>query len=167
MIGRTAGKVSVGVYIGGGESVDVILLKKVPSLGERGATVKVKPGYARNYLFPKKLALPATESKLRVFREEERVLEKRDQLAMQSARTKASKLTDTSCTIPVQVGEEDKLYGSVTAADISKILNDQGFKIDKKQVLLDEPIKQLGVYTIEIKLHREVNAPIKVWVVKE
>lgn len=147
--------------------MEVILLEKVPSLGDRGEKVKVKRGYARNYLFPKKLALPATEPNLRVFREEERVLAKSDELAIKAARTQASKLTDTSCTIPVQVGEEDKLYGSVTAADISKVLNDQGFKIDKKQVLLEEPIKQLGVYTIDVKLHREVNAPVKVWVVKE
>lgn len=147
--------------------MEVILLEKVPSLGERGEKVKVKPGYARNYLFPQKLALPATEPNMRVFHEEERILEKRDELAMQSARAVAEKLTDTSCTIPVQVGEEDKLYGSVTAADVAKVLGDQGFKIDKKQVLLEEPIKQLGVYTIDVKLHREVNAPVKVWVVKE
>lgn len=147
--------------------MEVILLAKVPSLGERGATVKVKPGYARNYLFPKQLALPATASNRRVFHEEERVLEKRDELAKHAARTRAEKMTDTSCTIPVQVGEEDKLYGSVTAADISKALQSQGFEVDKKQVLLDEPIKQLGVYTIDIKLHREVSAPVKVWVVKE
>ena len=147
--------------------MEVILLEKVPSLGDRGAKVRVKPGYARNFLFPHKLALPATEANLRVFREEERVMVKRDELAMQSARALAAKITDTSCTIPVQVGEEDRLYGSVTAADVAKVLNEQGFKIDKRQVLLDEPIKQLGVYTIEIKLHREVNAPVKVWVVKE
>lgn len=147
--------------------MEVILLEKVPSLGERGAKVKVKPGYARNFLFPQKLALPATEANMRVFREEERILEKRDELAMQSARVLATKLTDTSCTIPVQVGEEDKLYGSVTAGDVAKVLRDQGFKIEKKQVLLQEPIKQLGVYTIDVKLHREVNAPVKVWVVKE
>jgi large subunit ribosomal protein L9 len=147
--------------------VEVILLDTVPNLGDRGATVKVKRGYARNYLFPRKLALPATESNTRVFREHERVLEKRDQLAMTSARGHAKKLTDVSCTIPVQVGEEDKLYGSVTAVDITKSLQDQGYRIDKKQVVLEEPIKQLGVYTVDIKLHREVSAPIKVWVVKE
>jgi large subunit ribosomal protein L9 len=147
--------------------VEVILLDTVPNLGDRGATVKVKRGYARNYLFPRKLALPATESNTRVFREHERVLEKRDQLAMSSARVHANKLTDVSCTIPVQVGEEDKLYGSVTAVDIAKSLQDQGHKVEKKQVVLEEPIKQLGVYTVDIKLHREVSAPIKVWVVKE
>jgi large subunit ribosomal protein L9 len=147
--------------------VDVILLESVSKLGERGATVKVKAGYARNYLFPRGLALPASDANARVFKERERVLEKRDQLAMESARTRARKLADVSCTIPVQVGEEDKLYGSVTAVDIARSLENQGHNVDKKQIALDEPIKQLGVYTVDVKLHREVSAPIKVWVVKE
>jgi len=147
--------------------VEVILLNTVPSLGERGETVKVKPGYARNFLFPRKLALPAVEPNRRVFKEEEKVLAKRDEQAKSSATHTAGKLTDVSCTIPVQVGEEDRLYGSVTANDIAKVLKDQGFAIEKKQVVLEEPIKQLGVYTIDVKLHRDISAPIKVWVVKE
>jgi large subunit ribosomal protein L9 len=147
--------------------VEVILLNTVPSLGERGEIVRVKPGYARNYLFPRKLALPASDASRRVFKEEERVLAKRDELAKGTAQRAAEKLADVSCTIPVQVGEEDKLYGSVTANDISKVLKDQGFDIDRKQVELDEPIKQLGVYTVNVRLHREIGAPIKVWVVKE
>jgi large subunit ribosomal protein L9 len=147
--------------------VEVILLDTVPTLGNRGDTVKVKAGYARNYLFPRKLALPATEPNSRVFREEEIVLAKRDEQARHGAQKSAEKMVDVSCTIPVQVGEEDKLYGSVTNNDIAKVLKDQGYDIDKKQVLLEEPIKQLGVYTIDIRLHREVDAPIKVWVVKE
>lgn len=147
--------------------MEVILLDMVPSLGNRGDTVKVKSGYARNYLFPRKLALPASEGNRRVFKEEERVLAKRDELAKNSAQKTSTKLSDVSCTIPVQVGEEDKLYGSVTSNDIAKVLKDQGFEVDKKQILLEEPIKQLGVYTIDVLLHREVSAPIKVWVVKE
>jgi large subunit ribosomal protein L9 len=147
--------------------VEVILLNTVPSLGQRGETVKVKPGFARNYLFPRKLALPVSEGNQRVFKEEEKVLAKRDEQARNVAQGAATKLTDVSCTIPVQVGDEDRLYGSVTANDIAKVLKDQGFDIDKKQIELDEPIKQLGVYTIDVKLHREVSAPIKVWVVKE
>jgi len=147
--------------------VEVILLDSVPNLGDRGATVKVKPGYARNYLFPRKLALLASEANTRVFKERERVLVKRDETAKVAAREMAAKLTDVSCTIAVQVGEEDKLYGSVTTADIAKALADQKHDFDKKQIMLEEPIKQLGVYTVDLRLHREVAAPIKVWVVKE
>ena len=147
--------------------MDVILLEAIAKLGERGATVKVKPGYARNFLFPRNLALPASTANSRVFKERERVLEKRDELAKVNAQHLASKMNDVSCTINVQVGDEDQLYGSVSTADIAKSLVVQGHKIDRKQVLLDEPIKQLGVYTVEIRLHQQVTAPIKVWVVKE
>jgi large subunit ribosomal protein L9 len=147
--------------------VEVILLESIPNLGDRGATVKVKPGYARNFLFPRRLALPASEGNTRVFHEHARVLEKRDHAAMEGARAQAGKLSDASCTITVQVGEDDKLYGSVTAVDIARSLADQGHELEKKQILLDEPIKQLGVYTVDVRLHREVSVPIKVWVVKE
>jgi large subunit ribosomal protein L9 len=147
--------------------MEVILLDSIPKLGERGTTVKVKPGYARNYLFPRQLALPASEANRRVFKESQRVVEKRDQQARGTAEQAAAKYSEVSCTIPVQVGEEDKLYGSVTTADIAKSLADQGHEVERKQIQLDEPIKELGVYTVDIKLHREVFAPIKVWVVKE
>ena len=147
--------------------MEVILLDSIPKLGERGTTVKVKPGYARNYLFPRQLALPASVANRRVFQEDQRVADKRDQQARATAEQSAAKYSDVSCTIPVQVGEEDKLYGSVTTADIAKSLADQGHEVDRKQIQLDEPIKELGVYTVDIRLHREVSAPIKVWVVKE
>ena len=147
--------------------MEVILLKPVPPLGTRGDTVKVKPGYARNFLFPRNLAIPANESNLRVFEEAERVLKRRDLNDMRVAKEKAAKLIDVSCTITVQVGEEDKLYGSVTTADIAKELAGQGFEFDKRQILLEEPIRQIGVYNVDVKLHREVRVPIKVWVVKQ
>jgi large subunit ribosomal protein L9 len=147
--------------------MEVILLKTLSPLGTRGDTVRVKPGYARNYLFPRHLAIPATASNKKVFDEQEKTLQRRDVAEMRAAREKAQKLAAVSCTITVQVGEEDKLYGSVTAADIAGELGKQGFELDKKTILLDEPIKKIGVYTIDIKLHREVTVPIKVWVVKE
>jgi large subunit ribosomal protein L9 len=147
--------------------VEVILLDTVPKLGNRGETVRVKPGYARNYLFPRRLALPASEGNQRVFREEEKVLMKRDERARGAALKRAGSMSDVSCTIPVQVGEEDKLYGSVTAVDIYKALKNQGVELERNQIVLEEPIKKLGVYTVDIKLHREVTAPVKVWVVKE
>jgi large subunit ribosomal protein L9 len=147
--------------------VEIILLETLAPLGSRGDTVKVKPGYARNYLFPRGIAIPAGEANKRVFTEGEKVRERRDATEMRGAREKAEKLSDVSCTITVQVGDEDKLYGSVTSQDIAKELANQGFEIDKKMILLEEPIKKIGVYNVDLKLHREVNVPIKVWVVKQ
>ena len=147
--------------------MDIILLDAVDKLGSRGQVVKVKPGFARNFLFPRKLALPASEANRRVFQENERTLIKRDLVAMEAARALAAKFVDVSCTIAVQVGEEEKLYGSVTTLDIARKLREQGHEVDRRQIMLDEPIKQIGVFTVDLKLHREVSVPIKVWVVKE
>ena len=147
--------------------MEIILLESVPPLGGRGDTVRVKAGYARNYLLPRKLAVLATDPNRRKLAEEEKVHKRRDILAMKTAKGKMAKMADMSCTITVHVGEDDKLYGSVTSADIAKELNAQGLDVDKKQVLLEEPIKKIGVYTVDIKLHREVDVPIKVWVVKQ
>ena len=138
--------------------MEVILLESVNAL--------VKPGYARNFLFPRRLALPATESNRRVFQERRRLLEKRDRQARESAQALAARLESASVTIGVQVGEEDRLYGSVGTADVARALAEQGFEIDRRQILLEEPIRQLGVYTVDVRLHREVSAPVKVWVVK-
>ena len=147
--------------------MDIILLDAVDKLGNRGQVVKVKPGFARNFLFPRNLALPATDANRRVFQENERTLIKRDMVAMEAARALAAKFADVSVTIAVQVGEEEKLYGSVTTLDITRKLREQGHEVDRRQIMLDEPIKQIGVFTVDLKLHREVSVPIKVWVVKE
>ncbi len=147
--------------------MEVILLDTVNKLGNRGEMVKVKPGYARNYLFPRKLALPATEGNRRVFQENERMLVRRDMQEMESARAKAAKLAGAACTLTVQVGEEDKMYGSVTNLDIFRSLEEQGYELDRRQILLDEPIKHLGEFTVNVRLHREVLVPIKVSVVKQ
>jgi large subunit ribosomal protein L9 len=147
--------------------VEVILLETVPPLGGRGDTVKVKSGYARNYLLPRKLAVIANESNRRILEEKERVVKRADRRELEEAKKRAIKMADLSCTIPVQVGEEDKLYGSVTAVEIANSLSSQGVEVDRKQIMLEEPIRKLGVYTVELKLHREVGIPVKVWVVKE
>jgi large subunit ribosomal protein L9 len=147
--------------------MEVILLDSVHKLGDRGQTVKVKPGFARNYLFPRRLALPATEGNKKVFQENERHLIKRDIEAASSARERAAKLGDLSVSISVQVGDEDKMYGSVTSLDIVRKLKEQGHEFDRREVMLDEPIKQLGEYTIDLRLHRDVTAPVRVQVVKE
>ncbi|HKW15861.1 MAG TPA: 50S ribosomal protein L9 [Candidatus Krumholzibacteria bacterium] len=147
--------------------MEVILLDSVLKLGNRGQTVKVKPGYARNYLFPRNLALPATEGNKKVFQENERHLIKRDIEAAAAARERAAKLGELNVSIAVQVGDEDKMYGSVTNLDIVRKLKEQGHEIDRREVLLDEPIKALGEYTIDLRLHRDVTTPVKVRVVKE
>jgi large subunit ribosomal protein L9 len=147
--------------------VEVILLESIHKLGDRGQAVKVKPGYARNYLFPRKLALPATQANRRVFQENERVLIKKDIAAVESARARAAKFVDVAVNIAVQVGEEDKLYGSVTALDIARKLKEQGHEVERREIELAEPIRQIGVYNVDLRFHREVSVPIKVWVVKE
>lgn len=147
--------------------MEVILLDSVDKLGSRGQTVKVKSGFARNFLFPRKLALPATEGNKKVFQENERHIIKRDIEAAGAARARAAKLGELSVSITVQVGEEDKMYGSVTSLDIVRKLAEQGHEIDRREVLMDEPIKQLGVYTIDLRLHRDVTTPVQVSVVKE
>ncbi|MFH1680529.1 MAG: 50S ribosomal protein L9 [Candidatus Eisenbacteria bacterium] len=145
----------------------VILRESVEDLGERGATVDVARGYARNYLIPRKLAVEATPGNLRMYSEEEKLLEVRENKVLRQAERLAEKLRKVSVTAPAQVGEEDRLFGSVTSHDIEELLRAQGFEIDRKKILLDEPLKALGVYTVPIKLHREVECAIKVWVVKK
>lgn len=147
--------------------MEVILKQKIEGLGDRGDVVKVKEGYARNFLFPKRLALISTPSQRRVLEEESRLHVVRDDKLKQSVQALAEKMKGLSCTIVVQAGEEDKLYGSVTGHDIAKAVGEQGFAIDHKQIVLDEPIKKLGVYSVSVRLHREVEVPVKIWVVKE
>jgi large subunit ribosomal protein L9 len=147
--------------------MEVILKQKIQGLGDRGDVVKVKEGYARNFLFPKRLALLSTPSQRRVLEEESRLHVVRDDKFKQNVQAVAEKMKGLSCTIVVQAGEEDKLYGSVTGNDIAKAISDQGFAIEHKQVILEEPIKKLGVYSVSVRLHREVEVPVKIWVVKE
>ena len=147
--------------------MEVILTENVSGLGNRGDVIKVKDGYARNYLFPKKLAIPATENNRKMLEEENRIRHRKDEKVKQSVQALAEKMEGLSCTIVVQAGEEDKLYGSVGPHEIAKAINEQGFDIDHKQVIMEEPIKKLGVYTVPVRLHREVEVSVKVWVVKE
>jgi large subunit ribosomal protein L9 len=147
--------------------MEVILLDEIDKLGSFGAVVKVADGYARNYLLPKKLALEATaQNKKRV--ETERKLREL-QAGREKARLEelAQLLEKTPCTIRKQVGENDRLFGSVTAIDIVKSLKEEGIEVDKKNIVLKEPLKALGIYTVSVKLHPEVTAELKVWVVKD
>ena len=145
----------------------VILRKDVETIGKAGEIVEVKNGYARNYLIPQGLALEASKGNVKRFEQEKKSLELQKNREKKAAEKEAEKLNDTSITISVSVGEEDKLFGSVTSQDIANALEEKGFALDKRKILLDEPIKALGIYSIPIKLHPEVEAKVKVWVVKK
>lgn len=147
--------------------MDVILLEDIAELGDRGQKISVKNGYARNYLLPRKLALPATRAGLKMMKEEEKRREVREVKMHREAEDLARELNKVSCTAEVQAGEDDRVFGAVTTADIAELLSGQGFEIDKRKIVLDEPLKALGVYTIPVRLHRDVEAKVKVWVVKK
>jgi len=144
--------------------MEVILVQDVEGLGRQGDKASVAAGYARNYLFPKRLALEATSTGARRFGEIQRQQAARTNRERRDAQKLADRLSQVSVQIPVQVGEDDKLFGSVTSADIAGALKEQGISIDRRGIQLEEPLKVLGVYTISIKLYPEVEAKIKVLV---
>jgi len=146
--------------------VHIILLQDYESLGNAGEQIDVKDGYARNFLFPKGLALKADKNSIKRFREMARLKEMKQNRALKQSRELAEKLQALSLTIPVQVGEEDRVFGSVTSIEIAQQLKDKGYDIDKRQIILEEPIKALGIFEIPIKLHSEITTTIKLWVIK-
>jgi large subunit ribosomal protein L9 len=147
--------------------MEIILREDVQHLGKAGEMVKVKDGYARNYLLPKGLAYVATEgNRKRVTFEAERIARMRA-TEKEAAEGEATKLAGLSLTFAMKVGEEDKLYGSVTASDIQRRLEEQGVHVDKRKIDLAEPIRSLGEFPVGIKLHAEVRPEITVVVVKE
>lgn len=147
--------------------MEVVLMKDFENLGKALDVVSIKDGYARNYLIPQGIAVPATEGNKKRVAEAKHLAEIREEKKIKDSRELAEKIEQIPCTIPVKVGEEDKIFGSVTAQEIADFLNKEGFEIEKRQVELEEPIKQLGVYNVTITLYRTVSARLKVWVVKE
>ncbi|MBD3225060.1 MAG: 50S ribosomal protein L9 [Caldithrix sp.] len=147
--------------------MEIILRKDHDKLGKIGEVVKVKDGYARNYLIPRGIAYIASEPNKKRLENDLKQQSWREQKDRKHAEVLSEKLKNVSCTIPMQVGEEDKLFGSVTSQHIAENLEKEGYKIDKRKILLEEPIKSLGIYSVPLKLHPEVEATIKVWVVKE
>ena len=146
-------------------STQIILTAPVDNLGAEGDTVTVADGYARNFLFPKGLAMPATAGNLRRV---ESLRKKREAtLATQheDAKAVAAKLVKQSYTITAAAGEDGKLYGSVTAADISEALKKEGIEVDRRKIVMEHPIRELGVYDVDVKLHPEVATKVKIWVV--
>jgi len=147
--------------------MEVILLENIDGLGDRGDRVQVARGYARNFLLPRNLVLVADGAGARMFEQVENSRRGREEKEKLAAEQLAKKLSKASVSIQAQVGEEEKLFGSVTTQDIADSLKEQGFEIDKRQVMLEEPLKVLGVYKVDVKLFAEVHATIKVWITKK
>lgn len=145
--------------------MQVILTEDVPKLGEMGEIVNVSPGYGRNYLIPQGLAIPATSGNKAQIQHHLDDIERRKEKERAAAKGTFDKLDGQSITVPKRAGEEDKLYGSVTNREIAEILTQQGFEVDRKMVVLEQPINQLGIWLVPIKLASGIYAKVKVWVV--
>ena len=147
--------------------MEVILREEVEKLGRRGEVVKVAAGYARNFLLPRRLAVAATESNKKIVEQEKQAHLRRESKEIADSQELAKMLAAVEITVAQKAGENDQLFGSVTAQDISNSLEKQGYTIDRRKVHLDEPIKMLGDFKVSVKLHREVSVELPVHVVKE
>ncbi|MDA8433555.1 MAG: 50S ribosomal protein L9 [Nitrospiraceae bacterium] len=145
----------------------VFLRDDVKNLGKIGEVVNVADGYARNFLFPKKLAVEANTKNIREFEHNKRIIQERAAKIKDASKATAERLSALSIVIKAKAGEEEKLFGSVTTMDIAEALKAEGYEIDKKKISLEEPIKRLGEYSVEVKIHHEVSATVKVQVVPE
>lgn len=145
----------------------VILRKNFDQLGKIGDIVDVKNGYARNFLIPRQIAYPAIEGNIRALEEEKRQMASKQAKELEDAQKLSAELENVSVTIPVKVGEEEKIFGTVTAQMIADSLKEKGYEIDKRKIELDEQIKALGIYSVNVKLHPDVTAVVKTWVVRE
>jgi len=144
----------------------LILLEDVEDLGHAGDTVKVAPGYARNYLLPKGLAAKITPGAMRQLEARREQIEARRRTELEQAQATAAKIAELELSIPMQAGDDDRLFGSVTPHLLMEELAKAGLTIEAKRIRLDQPIKTLGEFKVEIKLHAEVMATLKVWVVR-
>jgi len=145
----------------------VILREDVAHLGGPGEVVTVKPGYARNYLIPQGLASPATSRNIKMIEHRLREIQRQIDVAAAQAGEVKARLAELSVTVAKPAGENEKLFGSVTARDIQAALESEGVSVDRRRIVVDEPIKALGVYTVGVKLHGGLVADLKVWVVRQ
>ncbi|MCX7988471.1 MAG: 50S ribosomal protein L9 [Thermodesulfovibrio sp.] len=145
----------------------VILKEDIPNLGKAGQIISVKDGYARNFLFPKGLALLADEKNMKFLERQKKKFEEEAKKKRQDAESIAQRLSETQLTIKAKAGEDQKLFGSVTSKDIAEALNKEGFSIDKKQINIVEPIKRVGEYEVEVKLHANIVAKVKINIIAE
>jgi len=144
----------------------VILKKEVPNLGEAGDIVNVKPGYGRNYLIPRGLAMPASEGSIKQVEHQKRLADAIRKQQLDSARTLGNKLSSTSVTIRRESGDDDRLFGSVTNRDIADALAAEGVEVDRRAIQLEDNIRTLGLFQVPVRLHRDVTATVKVYVMK-
>jgi large subunit ribosomal protein L9 len=147
--------------------MDVILREDVEKLGTRGQLVKVTPGYARNFLLPKRLAVAATDSNKKIVEQERQAHLRREAKEVSDASDLGKMMADVSVTISQKAGENDQLFGSVTSKDIAEALEKQGYTIERRKIVLDEPIRSLGDFKVPLRLHRDVTTEIAVHVVKD
>ena len=147
--------------------MEVILREEIDNLGRRGDVVKVAPGYARNYLLPKRLAVAANDSNKKIVEQEKQAYLRRESKEIGDANDLAKMMASVEVTIAQKAGENDHLFGSVTSQDIAAALEKAGYTIDRRKVVLAEPIKALGDYKVTVKLHREVSVELPVHVIKE
>ena len=146
--------------------MDIILLQDIENVGQAGDVVNVKPGFARNKLIPDGLALRASKRNLAVAEERKRVNENKKAREIATSQLLVNKLSKTVNTIEVKVGEEEKMFGSITTKDIHEALIEKGFKIDRRAIKLQEPIKALGIYHITVNLASDINGDVKIYVIK-
>ena len=146
--------------------MDVILLEDLKGLGDKGAMVHVKPGYARNYLLPRRLAIQAGNKAANLYQELLRQGEVRDQKRVLEAKAEAAKIDGVEVNISAQANEEDTLFGSITASDVADALEKEGHKVDRRKIELEDHIKQLGKYDVPVRFHAGVTATVRVWVVR-
>ena len=147
--------------------MEVILREDIEKIGTRGQVVKVADGYARNYLLPKRLAVPANEANKKIVEQERQSHLRREAKEKADASDLAKLLSGVSVTIAQKAGEQDQLFGSVTSKDVADALEKQNFTIDRRKIHLEEPIRQLGEFKVPVRLHREVSVDIRVHVVRE
>lgn len=147
--------------------MEVILAESMHKLGDEGDVVKVKPGYARNYLIPQGLAFPVKTTNANEVAHKRKLVLDQQRKRMKTQQDMARHLSKAEISVAVKVGEEDKLFGSVTSQHIQEGLKQKGFDVDRRKVILDEPIKALGVYTVPVRFTADIQADVKVWVVKE
>jgi large subunit ribosomal protein L9 len=145
----------------------IILKEDIKKIGKMGQIVDVANGYARNYLVPKGLAVEASTKNIRSLEHEKNIIQEKAKKLKDSAQDIASRISSMTLTIKAKAGEEEKLFGSVTTMDIAEALLNEGLEIDKKKISLEEPIKRLGSYSVQIKLHSDVSVPLNIQIIQE